>query len=89
MLCACTVAFTNQSTNASSYQWNFGDRATSAEANPSHVYTTDGTFTVTLKNIEDAGTEDQTTHHYRPEARNLCRSTFLEISMKLKKMETM
>jgi PKD repeat protein len=30
------------------YSWNFGDGATGAGANPTHAYTTLGTFTVTL-----------------------------------------
>lgn len=42
-----TVSFTN-STNATSYQWDFGDGATSTDANPSHTYTTYGSFDVTL-----------------------------------------
>jgi len=31
-----------------SWNWSFGDGATSTEQNPVHVYTTDGTYTVTL-----------------------------------------
>ena len=31
-----------------SYQWNFGDGQTSNQQNPSHLYATAGTFTVTL-----------------------------------------
>ena len=40
--------FTNNSQQATSYLWNFGDGATSTQANPSHVYTTAGSYTVTL-----------------------------------------
>jgi PKD repeat protein len=43
-----SVAFTNTSTNATSYSWTFGDGATSTLVNPSHVYTVAGTYTVTL-----------------------------------------
>lgn len=44
-----TATFTNTSTNASSYTWDFGDNiGTSTEENPSYVYTQDGTYTVTL-----------------------------------------
>ncbi len=35
-------------TTGLSYQWNFGDGNTSADANPIHVYNTEGNFTVTL-----------------------------------------
>lgn len=41
------VNFTN-STNASTYQWNFGDGGTSTQANPSHTYTQFGNYTVGL-----------------------------------------
>lgn len=42
------VQFTNTSTNATSYQWNFGNGNTSTQVNPNNVYTTVGNFTVTL-----------------------------------------
>lgn len=42
-----TVQFTNYSTNATSYIWNFGD-GTDTSTNPNHLYTVDGIFTVTL-----------------------------------------
>jgi len=43
-----TVHFTNNSTGAVSYQWFFGDGGTSTLANPTHTYTTTGTFSVRL-----------------------------------------
>lgn len=44
-----TVAFTDQSTNTpTSWSWTFGDGGTSTLQNPSHVYTTAGTYTVAL-----------------------------------------
>lgn len=44
-----TVQFTDESTGApTSWEWDFGDGATSALQNPSHVYDVDGTYTVTL-----------------------------------------
>jgi gliding motility-associated-like protein len=43
-----SVAFTNTSTLADSYLWNFGDGTTSTDQNPIHVYQTKGNFTVTL-----------------------------------------
>ncbi len=45
-----TVQFVNltQFADAGSYQWDFGDGATSQIANPSHTYVTNGTYTVTL-----------------------------------------
>lgn len=43
-----TVNFTNQSANAGSFTWDFGDGGTSTANNPSHTYTGYGIFTVTL-----------------------------------------
>jgi len=43
-----TITFTNTSTNATSYAWNFGDGATSAVTNPAHAYTSAGNYTVQL-----------------------------------------
>ena len=42
------VNFTNNSTNGTSYYWNFGDGNNSNQANPSHTYTGTGNFNVTL-----------------------------------------
>jgi hypothetical protein len=42
------VSFTNASTHATSYWWDFGDGGTSGASNPSHTYTTSGTYPVTL-----------------------------------------
>jgi gliding motility-associated-like protein len=43
-----TVNFTDASTNAVDYNWDFGDGNTAAQQNPAHTYTTTGTFDVTL-----------------------------------------
>ncbi|MDD2411861.1 MAG: T9SS type A sorting domain-containing protein [Bacteroidales bacterium] len=42
------VEFTNLSTNASSYKWDFGDGETSTDISPNHVYDVNDIFTVTL-----------------------------------------
>lgn len=42
------VSFTNLSTDADTYAWDFGDETTSTDMNPIHVYTESGTYTVKL-----------------------------------------
>jgi PKD repeat protein len=42
------VTFTNQTTNGVSYVWDFGDGTTSSAVNPTHTYTTSGSYNVTL-----------------------------------------
>lgn len=43
-----TIAFTNKSNNASSFEWNFGDGITSKEIHPTHTYSTLGKYSVQL-----------------------------------------
>lgn len=43
-----TISFMSQSSNATSYQWSFGDGNTSTEANPTHTYAAEGIYTVNL-----------------------------------------
>jgi PKD repeat protein len=54
-----TVNFTDQSTGAASYSWDFGDGVgTSAEASPSYTYTAAGVYTVT-QTVTNACGSDQ------------------------------
>ena len=43
-----TAYFTNNSSNANSYSWDFGNGATSTDENPWTTYQSTGTYTVTL-----------------------------------------
>ncbi|NPA34009.1 MAG: PKD domain-containing protein [Chlorobi bacterium] len=43
-----TINFTNLSQNADSFIWDLGDGNTSTATNPTHVYTSPGTYTVQL-----------------------------------------
>ena len=52
--------FTNNSTMATSYTWNFGDGGTSNAVNPVHVYSLPGTYTASLI-ASDASTTDTMT----------------------------
>lgn len=47
--------FTNTSTGADTYLWNFGDGNESEEASPVHTYATNGTYTVCLTAFGDCG----------------------------------
>lgn len=51
-----TVEFTNVSTNAESYVWDFGDGVgTSTDENPTYTYAEPGTYTVTLTTTSSTG----------------------------------
>jgi PKD repeat protein len=43
-----STAFINNSTNANTYSWTFGDGSSSTTTNPSHTYNNSGTYSVTL-----------------------------------------
>jgi surface protein len=45
---AGVVTFTNNSTGADSYFWDFGDGNTSTDSDPIHTYAAEGEYTVTL-----------------------------------------
>jgi len=68
-----TVQFSNNSTNAVSYSWSFGDDSTSTEERPAHEYTAAGSYTVTLTVVNECGNKDETKIDYitvngKPEA---------------------
>lgn len=44
-----TIRFTNLSAGATSYEWEFGDGDVSTLTNPTHAYTTPGTYRVLLR----------------------------------------
>lgn len=50
-----TVNFTNLSSNAINWEWNFGDGSTSTFQNPSHTYTSNGQYNVSLKIWDSLG----------------------------------
>jgi PKD repeat protein len=53
-----TIDFTNSSTNANTYLWDFGDNSTSTDANPHHQYSQTGTYTVKLRATGVGGTDN-------------------------------
>ncbi|MCK4764141.1 MAG: PKD domain-containing protein [Candidatus Aminicenantes bacterium] len=52
-----TVDFTDQSIGATSWSWNFGDTGTSTDRNPTHIYNTEGVYTVTLTATNSYGND--------------------------------
>ncbi|MBI1227826.1 MAG: PKD domain-containing protein [Bacteroidetes bacterium] len=50
------VAFTNNSSNALQYLWDFGDGSSSTVISPTHEYSASGEFNVTLMATNDCGT---------------------------------
>jgi len=54
------VSFTDSSTNSpTSWSWNFGDSTTSTSQNPSHTYSTAGSYTVSLRATNAGGYDDE------------------------------
>lgn len=53
-----SFTFNNTSVGASTYLWDFGDGSTSTLANPTHSYSMQGTFTVTLIATSAFGCQD-------------------------------
>ncbi len=60
-----TATFTDGSGDSDgsivSYQWEFGDNASSSQQNPVHTYMFAGTYSVTLMVTDNAGAEDSVT----------------------------
>ncbi|MEL6987750.1 MAG: PKD domain-containing protein, partial [Bacteroidota bacterium] len=52
------VTFNNLSVNYTSIIWDFGDGNSSNEVSPVHSYLNDGTYTVTLRAINDCGEDE-------------------------------
>lgn len=58
------VQFTNSSTAAYTYLWDFGDGNTSTVANPTHAYASAGTYTVSLTATGADGVDTLTKTNY-------------------------
>ncbi|MBB4079572.1 PKD repeat protein [Lewinella aquimaris] len=54
------ISFSNRSISATDFQWDFGDGATSTEADPTHTYAADGEYIVTLTATDKLNATDQT-----------------------------
>ena len=58
------ITFTNASSEADSYEWDFGDSTTSTLENPTKTYTAIGTFDVTLTATGPNGVDSETKFLY-------------------------
>ncbi len=56
-----TVNFSNTSTGAVNYSWDFGDTHTSTQSNPQNIYTSAGAFTVSLIAVDGTCMDTLTT----------------------------
>jgi PKD repeat protein len=59
-----TVLFTNLSSGATNYNWDFGDGHVSASLNPTNTYTNAGIYSVSLTAIGAGGTNSLTQSNY-------------------------
>ena len=66
-----TIFFTDQSKNEpESWNWDFGDGAISSSQNPYHIYTSSGTYTVSLTVTNNFGTNTMTKTNYITVSKN-------------------
>jgi PKD repeat protein len=68
-----TATFTNISTGATSYVWDFGDGSADTTKNAIHIYQSNADFNITLNAISAFGCEDSTVRQFivRPTTLNL------------------
>jgi len=55
----CGVTFTDKSTGATTYEWDFGDGIKSTDESPVHSYSNPGNYTVTLMVTKDDDTQEK------------------------------
>jgi hypothetical protein len=58
------VTFTNTSTNSVAYYWDFGDGTSSTLANPTHIFSNTGTYTVNLTASQGCNSNTMTRTSY-------------------------
>lgn len=63
--CNGTISFSDLTTgNPTQWLWNFGDNTTSTQQNPTHTYSSPGTYTVTLTATNALGSDTETKTNY-------------------------
>lgn len=58
------IQFTNLTSDASTFEWNFGDGGVSVDENPIHTFVANDTFQILLKATNNAGCEDTTSRFF-------------------------
>ncbi len=59
-----SISFSDRSSCADSWLWNFGDNQTTTTHNPEHTYNSTGTFTVSLNVSNDYGSDSEVKNNY-------------------------
>jgi PKD repeat protein len=75
MDCSFTSTSTDNDGTIETWAWDFGDRRTSDEENPSHTYSAPGTYEVELTVRDDDGATDDVTHQVTVSAAEPAAST--------------
>jgi uncharacterized protein (TIGR02145 family) len=84
-----SVRFSDQSLNyPTSWLWEFGDGSSSIEENPLHTYTIAGSYSVTLKVSNSAGTDISTKNDYITVNPNIPVAEFTAIPLEITKEES-
>jgi hypothetical protein len=60
------ASFSNESTDASTWQWDFGDGQFSDEENPSHSYASNGEYIITLTSTSSQGCDSRESKSFGP-----------------------
>ncbi len=67
-----TYLFSNESISSTDFSWDFGDGSTSSEANPSHTFPEEGTYTITLNSSDKLNASDETSRELTIYPPNYC-----------------
>ncbi len=59
------LLFSNESSGATSYMWDFGDGGSSIETDPIHSFLSDGIYTIELISFNDVNCSDTISQQYR------------------------
>ena len=79
--CTGVIEFTDQSIdNPVNWQWDFGDSGTSSDQNPTHAYSTPGTYDVTLLASNGSGSDTEVKTAYIIYDPSACDTSYIPVS---------